>query len=541
MTEATDVIVVGAGFAGLYAVHRCASAGLSVTALEAAPDVGGTWYWNRYPGARCDVESVDYSYSFDEALQRSWTWSERFAAQPEILAYLRHVADRFDLRRHYRFGVDVVDATFDRGRWHVRTAAGETYAAQFLLCATGCLSAVNRPDIPGIDDFAGDAYFTAAWPREDPDLRGKRVGLIGTGSSGIQAVPIVAAQAEKLVVFQRSPNYSIPMPNRPWSADEWQQIQEQYPDRRRISAYAAAGTPHGTYHKKAVDTEPEERAEALWQRWREGGVLFAKTFPDQTSDLAANDIAREFAEERIREIVTDPVVAADLIPGDHPIGAKRICTDAGYYSTFNRANVRLVNLRREPIETITANGIRTNAATYPCDVLIFATGFDAMTGALTRIDPIGPGRERLRDIWANGPVTFLGLMVPGLPNLFTISGPGSPSVLANMVLHAEVQVDWVIDLVLTARRRGVSEVEPRRDAARAWTYHVAQAAEQTLFPKAASSWYLGSNIEGKKRVFMPYIGGFGNYRRQCDDVTRRNYAGLVLTTRYEPQPKLSRK
>ena len=541
MTEATDVIVVGAGFAGLYAVHRCASAALSVTALEAAPDVGGTWYWNRYPGARCDVESVDYSYSFDEALQRSWTWSERFAAQPEILAYLRHVADRFDLRRHYRFGVDVVDATFDRDRWHVRTAAGETYAAQFLLCATGCLSAVNRPDIPGIDDFAGDAYFTAAWPREDPDLRGKRVGLIGTGSSGIQAVPIVAAQAEKLVVFQRSPNYTIPMPNRPWSADEWRQIQEQYPDRRRISAYAAAGTPHGTYHKKAVDTEPEERAEALWQRWREGGVLFAKTFPDQTNDLAANDIAREFAEERIREIVTDPVVAADLIPGDHPIGAKRICTDAGYYSTFNRANVRLVNLRREPIETITANGIRTNAATYPCDVLIFATGFDAMTGALTRIDPIGPGRERLRDIWANGPLTFLGLMVPGLPNLFTISGPGSPSVLANMVLHAEVQVDWVIDLVLAVRRLGVSEVEPRRDAARAWTYHVAQAAEQTLFPRAASSWYLGSNIEGKKRVFMPYIGGFGNYRRQCDEVARRNYAGLVLTTRYEPQPKLSRK
>jgi cation diffusion facilitator CzcD-associated flavoprotein CzcO len=541
VSEATDVIVVGAGFAGLYAVHRCASVGLSVTALEAAPDVGGTWYWNRYPGARCDVESVDYSYSFDEALQQSWTWIERFAAQPEILGYLRHVADRFDLRRHYRFGVDVVDASFDRDRWHVRTAAGETYAAQFLLCATGCLSAVNRPDIPGIDDFAGDAYFTAAWPREDPDLRGKRVGLIGTGSSGIQAVPIVAAQAEKLVVFQRSPNYTIPMPNRPWSADEWRQIQEQYPDRRRISAYAAAGTPHGTYHKKAVDTEPEERAEALWQRWREGGVLFAKTFPDQTSDLAANDIAREFAEERIREIVTDPVVAADLIPGDHPIGAKRICTDSGYFATFNRDNVRLVNLRREPIETITANGIRTNATTYPCDVLIFATGFDAMTGALTRIDPIGPGRERLRDIWANGPVTFLGLMVPGLPNLFTISGPGSPSVLANMVLHAEVQVDWVIDLILAARRLGVSEVEPRRDAARVWTYHVAQAAEQTLFPTAASSWYLGSNIEGKKRVFMPYIGGFGNYRRHCDEVARDNYAGLVLTTRYEPQPKLSRK
>jgi len=542
VTEAisSDVIVIGAGFAGLYAVHRASSAGLSVIGIEAAPDVGGTWYWNRYPGARCDVESVDYSYSFDGALQQSWTWTERFAAQPEILAYLRHVADRFDLRRHYRFGVDVVGADYDQGdgRWRVRArdALGDdqTYAAQFLVCATGCLSAVNRPDIRGVNDFAGDVYFTAAWPRDDPDLRGKRVGLIGTGSSGIQAVPIIAGQAERLVVFQRSANYSIPMPNRPWSPEEQQQIQQEYPERRRISAYASAGTPHGTYPKNAVDTEPQERLEALWRRWREGGVLFAKTFPDQNSDLAANDIAREFAEERIREIVRDPMVATDLIPVDHPIGAKRICTDAGYYATFNRDNVRLVNLRREPIDAITREGVRTSATSYPCDVLVFATGFDALTGALTRIDPTGPGGVRLRDVWADGPVTFLGLMVPGLPNLFTISGPGSPSVLANMVLHAEVQVDWVIELMLTARRLGLSEVEPRRDAADAWTDQVAKAAEQTLFPKAASSWYLGVNIEGKKRTFMPYAGGFGNYRRECDAVAAQNYAGLVLTTRSKP-------
>lgn len=531
MTEMSDVIVIGAGFAGLYAVHRAASAGLSVTALEAAPDVGGTWYWNRYPGARCDVESVDYSYSFDEELQRDWQWSERFAAQPEILAYLRHVADRFDLRRHYRFGVDVVGAAFEGGRWQVDTATGQSHAAQFLLCATGCLSAVNRPDIPGVQDFSGEVYFTAAWPREDPELRGKRVGLIGTGSSGIQVAPIIASRAENLVVFQRSANYTIPMPNRPWSADEQRQIQEQYPERRRASAYASAGTPHGSYHKNAVDTDPEERTAALWERWREGGVLFAKTFPDQTRNASANEVARKFAEERIREIVTDPAVATDLIPVDHPIGTKRICTDDGYYATFNRDNVRLVNLRREPIEAITADAVRTPAATYPCDVLVFATGFDAMTGALTRINPRGPRGERLREIWSDGPLTFLGLMVPGLPNLFTISGPGSPSVLANMVLHAEVQVDWVIELVRAARRRGVSEVEPSRDAAVAWTEQVAEAAEQTLFPRAASSWYLGANIEGKKRVFMPYIGGFGTYRRHCDDVAARDYAGLVMTTR----------
>ncbi|HEX5253690.1 MAG TPA: NAD(P)/FAD-dependent oxidoreductase [Mycobacterium sp.] len=531
MTEVSDVIVIGAGFAGLYAVHRAASSGLSVTAIEAAPDVGGTWYWNRYPGARCDVESVDYSYSFDEGLQQSWQWSERFAAQPEILAYLGHVADRFDLRRHYRFGVDAVSATFERGRWHVDTATGDAFAAQFLLCATGCLSAVNRPNIPGAQDFSGEVYFTGAWPREDPELRGKRVGLIGTGSSGIQVAPIIAANAASLVVFQRSANYTIPMPNRPWSVEEQREIQEHYPERRRTSAYAAAGTPHGTYHKNALDTDVHERSEALWKRWREGGVLFAKTFPDQTSDLSANDVARTFAEERIREIVADPVVATDLIPVDHPIGTKRICTDDGYYITFNRDNVRLVNLRREPIEAITADGVRTGETTYPCDVLVFATGFDAMTGALTRIDPKGPGGQRLRDVWADGPVTFLGLMVPGLPNLFTISGPGAPSVLANMVLHAEVQVDWVTELVRTARQQGVSEVEPRRDAALAWTQHAAQAAERTLFPKAASSWYLGANIEGKKRVFMPYIGGFGTYRRHCDEVARNNYAGLVLTTR----------
>jgi cation diffusion facilitator CzcD-associated flavoprotein CzcO len=529
----TDLIVVGAGFAGLYAVHRAASAALSVAAIEAAADVGGTWYWNRYPGARCDVESVDYSYSFDEELQQSCTWSERFAAQPEILAYLRHVADRFDLRRHYRFGTDVVGAEFGRddGRWHVRTAAGQTFVGRFLLCATGCLSAVNRPDIRGIDDFGGDVYFTAAWPRDDPDLRGKNVGVIGTGSSGIQVIPIIASQARELVVFQRSANYSIPMPNRPWSASEQRQIREQYPERRRVSAYAAAGTPHGTYHKNAVDTDPQERLTALWRRWREGGVLFAKTFPDQNADLAANDIAREFAEDRIREIVADPVVAADLIPLDHPIGTKRICTDAGYYETFNRDNVRLVNLRREPIDAITAEGVRTSDATYPCDVLVFATGFDAMTGALVRIDPVGPAGDRLRDIWAGGPLTFLGLMVPGLPNLFTVSGPGSPSVLANMVLHAEVQVDWAVDLILSARQLGVTEIEPRFDAARVWTDHVAQVADQTLFPKARSSWYLGTNIEGKKRVFMPYVGGFGTYRRHCEDVARQNYAGLVLTTR----------
>ncbi|RDH76824.1 NAD(P)/FAD-dependent oxidoreductase [Mycolicibacterium moriokaense] len=527
----TDAIVIGAGFAGLYAVHRCLSEGLTVLGIEAAPSVGGTWYWNRYPGARCDVESVDYSYSFDDELQSEWTWTERFAAQPEILAYLDHVADRFDLRQNYLFGTEVVGAQFEAGEWVVRTSSGQEHRGRFLLCATGCLSALNRPDIPGLDDFAGEVYFTAAWPREDPDLRGKKIGLIGTGSSGIQVTPILAGQADSLVVFQRSPNYTIPMPNYPWSDQDLAQIQREYPERRRNSAYAPAGTPHGTYHKGALETDPGEREQAFWARWRDGGVLFSKTFPDQGSVLAANDLARRFAEDRIREIVDDPGVAEDLIPTDHPIGTKRICTDAGYYATFNRDNVALVNLRREPIEAVTPTGVRTSGSTYECDVLVFATGFDALTGAMTHIDPVGPDGQRLSELWADGPVTFLGVMVPRLPNLFSFSGPGSPSVLANMVLHAEVQVDWAVELMVEATRRGITEVEPRRDAARAWTAHVAEAAERTLFPQAQSSWYLGSNIDGKKRVFMPYIGGFGNYRRSLEDTAAQGYPGLVLTTR----------
>jgi cation diffusion facilitator CzcD-associated flavoprotein CzcO len=528
-----DAIVVGAGFAGLYAVHGLARAGLTVLGVEAADDVGGTWYWNRYPGARCDVESVDYSYSFDDELQQSWTWSERFAAQPEILAYLEHVADRLDLRRHYAFGTEVAAAQFDSqtSTWRVRTDGGQVFSGRFLLCATGCLSAINRPDIPGIDDFDGEVYYTADWPRHEPDFRGKRVGVIGTGSSGIQAVPIIAAQAESLVVFQRSPNYSVPMPNRPWTEEDLDRIRLEYPERRRKAAYAPAGTPHTSNARPAAETGSEERRKALLDKWSQGGVLFSKTFPDQLTDLVANDVAREFAEARIREIVTDPRVAEDLIPTDHPIGTKRICTDAGYYATFNRPNTRLVNLRRDPIEAVTADGVRTRTGTHPCDVLVFATGFDAMTGALTRIDPVGPNGVRLSELWADGPVTFLGLVVPGLPNLFSLGGPGSPSVLANMVLHAEVQVDWVLGLIEYVTARGVTEVEPRSDVAQSWTRHVADVADNTLFPRAQSSWYLGANVDGKKRVFMPYVGGFGVYRTHCDETAERGYAGMVFTTR----------
>jgi cation diffusion facilitator CzcD-associated flavoprotein CzcO len=528
-----DVIVIGAGFAGLYAVHRARAAGLTVLGIEAADGVGGTWYWNRYPGARCDVESVDYSYSFDDDLQQSWTWTERFAGQSEILAYLQYVAERFDLNRHYEFSTSVTGAAFDAstGTWEVRTSAGARHRADFLLCATGCLSAVNRPELPGIEDFAGEVYYTAAWPEEPPDFRGKHVALVGTGSSGIQVAPLLADTADALTVFQRSPNYTVPMPNRPWTDHDVRDIKANYAERRRRSAYAPAGTPHTSPNRPAAETSPADRARALQQRWSEGGVLFSKTFPDQLTSLAANDVAREFAEARIREAVTDPAVADDLIPVDHPIGTKRICTDTGYYQTFNRDHVTLVNLRRDPITAVTADAVHTASGEYVCDAMVFATGFDAMTGALTRIDPVGPDGDRLSDLWADGPVTLLGLLVPKLPNLFSLSGPGSPSVLANMVLHAEVQVDWVIALIVAARAEGASVVEARVDAAEAWTRHVGEAAENTLFVRAESSWYLGANIDGKKRVFMPYVGGFGNYRTHCDDVAENGYAGLVFTSR----------
>ncbi|MGY1814671.1 flavin-containing monooxygenase [Blastococcus sp. SYSU D00820] len=529
--ETVDVLVVGAGFAGLYALHRSRQAGLTAVAVEAGDDVGGTWYWNRYPGARCDVESVDYSYSFDEDLQREWRWTERYAAQPEIHAYARHVADRFGLRPHLRLGQRVTAAVFDdaTSTWTLSTDSGTRYRAPFVLLATGSLSAPNRPDIPGADSFAGEVVFTAQWPEEGVSVEGKRVGVIGTGSSGIQSIPILAESARSLTVFQRSANYSIPAPNRPLTDEDHARIQAEYPQRRAFTRTSSSGSPYEPYPKRATEIDEDERAAAFEARWRLGGVQFAKTFPDQSVDPVVNDMAREFVEARIRAVVHDPRVADDLIPDDHPIGTKRICTDTGYFETFNRDDVRLVNLRREPFVEITPTGVRTTAATYDLDVLVYATGFDAMTGAVTRIDVVGPRGDRIADTWADGPLTYLGVGVPGFPNLFPVTGPGSPSVLANMILAAEQQVDWLLDLVTYCRAHGIDQVEARRDAAETWTRHVDDAAHQTLFVQARS-WYLGANIEGKKRVFMPYIGGFGTYRRICDEVGADGYRGFVLTS-----------
>jgi cation diffusion facilitator CzcD-associated flavoprotein CzcO len=527
-----DVLVVGAGFAGMYALLRCREAGFDVIGVEAGDDVGGTWYWNRYPGARCDVESIDYSYSFDEALQQEWEWSERYATQPEIRAYANHVAERFDLRRHFRFGERVTRAEFDEDSpsWTVTTDVGQPVRARFLVLATGSLSAPNKPPIPGSDDFAGEVLFTAQWPEEGVDLEGKRVGVIGTGSSGIQSVPIIARSAAAVSVFQRSANYSVPVLNRSFTPEDHERIRAEYPARRAVTRVSSSGSPHESYPRSAHEVDEQERLSAFEARWQEGGVLFAKTFPEQTVDESVNDLARQFAEAKVRALVHDPCVADDLLPDDHPIGTKRICTDSGYFETFNLPHVRLVNLRREPITAITRTGIATTESSYELDVLVYATGFDAMTGAVTRIDIRGPRGERIGETWAEGPLTYLGLGVPGFPNLFTLTGPGSPSVLANMILAAEQQVEWLTDLLVYCRETGVHEVEARSDAAEKWTAHVDQAAHKTLFPRAPS-WYMGANIEGKQRVFMPYIGGFGNYRKVCDTVAANGYEGFILTSR----------
>jgi cation diffusion facilitator CzcD-associated flavoprotein CzcO len=528
---ATDVVVVGAGFAGLYGVHRAHEAGLRVVGIEAAQGVGGTWYWNRYPGARCDVESIDYSYSFDEELQQEWRWSERYATQPEILAYLEHVAERFDLARHFRFGQRVTAATYDdaSATWLVESDAGEQVRTRYVVFATGSLSAPNLPDIPGIEDFAGTTLMTSLWPEEGADLTGKRVGVIGTGSSGIQSVPLFAEQAASLTVFQRSPNFSVPAFNRLLDDEEYEQIRLDYAERRRVSWASTAGSPHVSYHREAFEVDEGERNAVFEEWWTRGGVLFAKAFPRLTLDPEINRLAREFAEKKIRAIVTDPQVADDLVPVDHPIGTKRICTDSGYFESFNRDNVRLVNLRREPISAITSWGIKTTGASYELDVLICATGFDAMTGALTRIDITGARGARITEAWRNGPLTYLGLAVPGFPNMFNLNAAGSPSVLVNMALSAEQHVEWVMDLIGHADRSGFRQVEARQDAAEAWNVHLDEVAQNTLFVQAPS-WYMGANIAGKPVGFMPYIGGFVRYIEHCTRIKDESYSGFVFTS-----------
>ncbi|GAA4554253.1 NAD(P)/FAD-dependent oxidoreductase [Pseudonocardia xishanensis] len=524
-----DVVVVGAGVAGLYAVHRLRAQGLSLVGVEAGSDVGGTWYWNRYPGARCDVESVDYSFSFDPQLEQDWDWSERYATQPEILAYINHVADRYDLRSAFRFATRVTSAVLDEksGRWVLALDSGDVLCSRFVVFATGSLSAVRTPAIPGLDTFAGRILHTAMWPHEEVDFAGRRVGLIGTGSSGIQLTPIVAEQAAELTVFQRTANYSIPASNRPHTDETRAAYKAAYPERRRLSMTSGGGSPHTPYPRRTFEVDEAVRQEVFERQWELGGVLFAKAFPDQTRDEAANSEARAFYERKVRSLIHDPGVADKLIPRDHPIGTKRICTDSGYFETFNRPNVELVDLRATPIDEITPLGIRTGERVHELEDIVLATGFDALTGALGAIDIQGRGGRELRGEWAAGPTTYLGLGVADFPNMFIITGPGSPGVLTNMILAGEHHVDWVGDTIAYLDEHGLAGIEPTPEAQERWVHHCVELADSTLMVKA-NSWYIGANVPGKPRVFMPYIGGFGRYREIVADVVADGYRGFDL-------------
>ena len=530
--QALDVVVVGAGFAGLYALHKLRGQGLSVRVLEAAPEVGGTWYYNRYPGARCDVESVDYCYSFSDELQQEWNWTERYATQAEILRYLNWVADKLDLRRDITLGTRVLSAALDETtlRWAVTTDAGQTISARFCVMATGPLSAALTPDFDGLDTFAGEIHHTAQWPHDPVDFAGKRVAVIGTGSSGIQSIPVIAERAAHLYVFQRTPNYSVPAGNKTLSPKELDDLKAGYAQRRALSWRSGGGSPHVTAPNPTMQFTPAQRRAAFEKRWQLGGVLFSKTFPDQMTDLEANDEARKFYEEKVRAIIDDPALADLLIPNDHPIGTKRICTDTNYFQTFNRPNVSLISVRATPIESVDATGINTTEAHHDVDMIVFATGFDAMTGALGRVDIVGRRGTALRDDWAHGPRTYLGLGVDGFPNLFLISGPGAPAVLANMVLHAEAQVNWIAAAIAFLDERGYAAMEATVDSVDSWGAECARRAEATLFTKA-NSWYMGANVPGKPRGFMLFVGGFATYNDICAEVADAGYRGFELTRR----------
>ena len=523
-----DAVVVGAGFAGLYMLHRLRGLGLSARVFEAGGGIGGTWYWNRYPGARCDVESLDYSYSFSEELQQEWRWTERYASQPEILRYVEHVADRFDLCRDIQLDTRVTAAHFDEAenQWRIATERGDAVTARFCIMATGCLSSAQAPAFPGLESFTGAWYQTSRWPHAEVDFTGHRVGVIGTGSSAIQSIPIIARQAASLIVFQRTPNFSVPAWNAPLDPDYERGVKADYAAYRQRLRESRVGYVVPANDRSALAVSPEERERAYEERWQRGGLGFGQAFNDLLVNKEANDTAADFFRSKIRAIVRDPAVAEKLLPRDYPLGTKRICVDTGYYETFNRDNVTLVDLRAEPIVTITPRGVRTGAAEHALDSLVFAIGFDAMTGALNAIDIRGRAGVALRETWNTGPRSYLGLAVAGFPNLFTVTGPGSPSVLSNMMVSIEQHVDWIAACLAHLQQAGFHTIEATEEAQDAWVRHADEVANATLFPRG-NSWYTGANIAGKRRGFMPYAGGVGAYRTTCDEIAERGYEGFV--------------
>lgn len=530
--QSFDAIIIGAGFSGLYQLHKLRDElGLDVVVLEKGDGIGGTWFWNRYPGARCDSESYYYCYSFNKEIEQEWSWSERYPEHPEIRKYLNFVADKLDLKRDIRLGTEVTAASFDdiENRWTVQTKNGQTFSAPFLITAVGCLSTANVPAIKGLSDFKGQWYHTGLWPHEGVDFTGKRVGQIGTGSTGIQAAPVIAERAGHLTVFQRTANYSIPARNGPVTAEDVKHTRENYDDIWKLARAGTNGHPFTISPDSALSVSDDARREIYEKAWDRGGLRFRASFSDILQNAEANLTASDFLRAKIKEVVKDPAVAEMLTPHDHGFATKRPPIDSFYFETFNRENVQLVDIKAEPIVEITATGIRTTKGDYPLDIIVFATGFDALTGPLVNLNITGTDGHKLKDEWAAGPHTYLGLQAPKFPNLFTITGPGSPSVLCNMPIAIEQHVDWITNCIREMRAKGLKRIEAKPDSAADWVAHVNDAANATLLPMASSSWYLGANVPGKPRVFMPYAGGFARYTSICDDVAADNYRGFALS------------
>jgi len=543
MSERTDVLVVGAGFAGMYAVYRFRKQGLSVKVLEAGSDVGGTWYWNRYPGARCDVPSLEYSYGFSPELEQEWDWPEVFSAQADILRYANHVAERFDLRRDMQFNTRVISVDYrdDTQRWRLTTDANEQFEAPFCVMATGCLSVPIKPDIPGAERFRGAIYHTGSWPNEPVDLTGKRVGIIGTGSSGVQAIPELARQAGHLTVFQRTPVYTIPANRKRMRDAVQQEFREHYREIRDLQQRNAGGVsnfrPQQSVRRdvdmdstrrlpnRLLELGPEQR-DAVMERFGLGALL---GFRDIYTDAQANELANELYRDAVRGMIRDPDTAERLLPKTYGLGCKRQVLDRDYYDTFNRDNVSLVDLSETPIESVTEAGIQTSATHHDLDVLVYATGFDAMTGALLKANIRGRDGMPLAEKWRDGPVTYLGLQMAGFPNLFTVTGPGSPSVLCNMLVAIEQHVNWIGDCIGYLRSEGLRSIEPRLQSEEQWIAHVNEVAQGTMYTAPnCNSWYLGANISGKPRIFMPYVGGYPRYRERCEQEAAGGYEGFRL-------------
>ena len=528
--EELDVIIVGAGFSGLYMLYKMRKMNLKALIIERASDAGGTWFWNRYPGARCDIESIEYSYSFSDELQQEWNWSNRYSDQSEILEYINYVVKKFNLKENIVFNTSVKSATFDENlkNWILETDS-KSYSSKFCVMATGTLSSIKQPNFDGLENFKGDWYVTGEWPHEKIDFTSKKVAIIGTGSSAVQSIPVIAEEAKNLTVFQRSPNYTIPANNRPLTEKELSNAKSNYDQIREKAKYTRAGIGYNQFEeRKLLDLSSEEIKKELSNRWKIGGQeIFTAGFTDVGVNVEANKIVADFVKSKIKEIVKDPNVAELLSPED-AIGCKRLCADTNYFETYNRENVKLIDLNSNPINSITENGILTNDKEFKFDSIIFATGFDAMTGALQAIDITGKNGKKLKQVWKDGPKSFLGLLINGFPNLFTITGPGSPSVLTNMMVAIEQHVEWISDCINFLSKSNLNEVEADELFQIEWMDHIEKVAKNTL-RYTCNSWYVGANVPGKKRVFMPYAGGFGKYREKCDEIAENNYSILNIS------------